>query len=272
MKAMLLWLALCVTTLTSPPLICSQERQQVPRPSDEEVAEKAFKAANELMDQRKYAEALAHYQEALALFPDTPALLFNGALAAYLKKDFALAARLWGRLVELEPNDGQAHTKLIQAYQALGDLKARDAVRQALFELHRSGKDPELARQDFYCREQFEVAGQKVMAFEHFELKGPRALRYVFSVLDKEKGETEEFRISLGSYDLTNNFAVESGQVKAGQRIFHLDGYYAWGHATFGFYTPEPSYDEVRKLVISILEGELKAVSSSAINPAARKP
>jgi hypothetical protein len=47
------------------------------------------------------------------------------------------------------------------------------------------------------------------------------------------------------------------------QRLFHLDGYYQWGHATYGMYTTEPSYDETRNLVIAILEKKLDPVSTS---------
>jgi hypothetical protein len=109
------------------------------------------------------------------------------------------------------------------------------------------------------------------MVFEHFELKGERALRYVFSVLG-ESGEGEEFRISLGSYDITNAVAVQTGKVKKGERMFHLDGYYKWGHVTYGFFTPEPGYDEVRKIVIGILEGKAQPQSHSRTDPSAKKP
>jgi hypothetical protein len=112
------------------------------------------------------------------------------------------------------------------------------------------------------------VKGKKVMAFEHFELKGDRALRYVFSILDKT-GDAEKFRISLGSYELTNSVWREntSPKPKDGEGLFHLDGYFTNGHAPCGMFSPEPSYDETRRLVVQILEGKLKASSSTTINP-----
>jgi hypothetical protein len=238
---------------------------------DEAAAEKAFNDGNDLMGKRKYKEALARYQEGLAKIPGSPGLLFNGGQAAFLSKDFATAERLWKSLTELDAGDWHARAKLIQTYQALGDLKARDDQRRKLLDLRKSGKLEELNRLDFYCREQFEAAGKKLMVFEHFELEGERALRYVFSILD-DSGEGEAFRISLGSYQTTNLIAVETGSVKKGERLFHLDGYYGASHATYGFFTPEPSYDEIRKIVIGILEKKTRPQSQSMINPSAKKP
>jgi tetratricopeptide (TPR) repeat protein len=248
----------------------AQVKPQNP-PSAEAVAEKAFNEGNDLMEQRKYKEALARYQEGLAKIPNSTGLLFNGGLAAYMSNDFATAERLWKSLTELDPEDWQPRAKLVQAYQALGDLKARDEQRRKLLDLRKGAKSEDLNTLDFYCREQFEAAGKKVMVFEHFELKGERALRYVFSILD-ESGEGQAFRISLGSYETTNRISVELGSVKKGERLFHLDGYYKWGHATYGFFNPEPSYDEVRKIVIGILEEKIRPQSQSWINPSAKKP
>ena len=241
------------------------------RPQDEAAAEKAFNDGNGLMGQRKYKEALSRYQEGLVKIPDSPGLLFNGGLAAFMNKDFATAEKLWKSLTELDSDDWQARAKLVQAYQALGDLKARDEQRQKLLDLRKSGKSEDLNKLDYYCREQFEAAGKKLMVFEHFELKGERALRYVFSVLD-ESGEGEAFRISLGSYQTTNLVAAETGSLKKGERLFHLDGYYGASHATYGFFTPEPSYDEIRKIVIGILEKKTRPQSQSVINPSVKKP
>lgn len=253
--------------------VFAQNPNQANSPQSVDKAEKIFKAGNEQMEQRKFTEALALYKEALLILPDEPALLFNGGQAAYNSKDYAQAAELWKRLKAVDPADWHVRAKLIQAYQALIKLSERDAERVALFELWKSGKNAELKQQFEYCRDQFEVNGKKVMAFEHFELTGDRALRYVFSILN-EAGDGEEFRISLGSYERTNAIWRETTEPKpkAGERLFHLDGYYRNGHATFGMYSSEPSYDEVRRKVIQILEGKSKAFSSSTIVPAEARP
>ncbi len=240
--------------------------QSPPSEADMEKAGKAFDSGNSKMEQRKFAEALADYKTALSIFPDEPALLFNGGLAAYSSKDFTTALDLWKQLKAIDSEDWHLRAKLIQVYQALGKMAERDAERKELFEMWKSGKNEELKKQFQYCREQFEVNGKKVLAFEHFELKGNRALRYVFSVVN-ESGDDEEFRISLGSYNMTNAIWRETKKPKPkeGERLFHLDGYFKGGHATYGMYFPEPTYDETRTKVVQILEGKNKPVSSSTI-------
>lgn len=233
--------------------------------------ETAFEKGNDLMEERKFSEALEQYEIALKIVPEEAAILFNAGMAAFASKKYEAAETHWSGLKKIDPSDWHVRAKLIQTYQALGKLEARDKERADLFEMKRSGKIDALNEQIEYCREQFEAGGKKVMAFELFELKGSRALRYVFSIMN-EAGDGEEFRISLGSYDLTNSVwrATTKPTPKEGERLFHLDGYFPSSHATYGMFFPEPSYDDVRKMVIDILEGTGKPVSGTVYNPGAR--
>jgi len=240
-------------------------------------ADAAFKAGNELMAQHKPADALLRYKESLAIEPNDTSVLFNAGLAGVAMGDYSSANDFWKRVKALDPGDWRTRAKLVQSYQALGKMPERDRERSELFALRKSGESEELTKADEYCRDQFAVNGVKVMAFELFELKGDRALRYVFSVLNSEENR-EAYRISLGSYDLTNNIWHETTKPKPrpNERLFHLDGYYPSSHATYAMYAPEPSYDEVRAKVVSILKGESKPVSSTTYAPAtgndAKKP
>ena len=248
---------------------------QDPSPAQTAEAEKAFKTANDLIAQRKYAEALVHYQQVLAIVPNNSAALYNGGMAAYGSKDFSTALDLWKRVKGLHPTEWRTRTKLIQTYQALNKLPERDAERAELFAMWKKGDQAELKEKFEYCRDQFEVNGKQVMAFEHFELKGDRALRYVFSILD-DTGKGEAFRISLGSYETTNNVwrELKDPKPKEGERLFHLDGYFkGGGHATYGMYPPpEPTYDQIREVVVKILEGKDKPMSSITPSPAKSEP
>jgi tetratricopeptide (TPR) repeat protein len=245
-------------------ILCMQSSgfsQQTTVPPD---AERAFRTGNALMGEKKYCDALARYKEGLTSSPDDTSLLYNGGMAAFQCKQYPVAVDLWSRLKALDPSDWQTRTKLIQAYQALGKLSEREEERAALFDLRKQDSSGDLAKQVEYCRDQFEAGGERVMAFEYFELKGDRALRYVFSVIDESKQE-EKYRLSLGSYDTTNAIWHETTKPrpKKTDRLFHLDGYYDWGHATYGMYFPEPSYDEVRTAVIEVLEKKKNPVSTS---------
>jgi len=164
-------------------------------------------------------------------------------------------------LVENDPSDWRALAKTIQLHQALSQFEQRDVQREKLFDMRSVGDNESLTDKEFYCREQFSAEGEDVMVMEYFELKGDMAVRYSFVVLD-ETGK-KKYKISLGSYDSTNDICRELGEIEKDQRLFHLDGYFAGGaHKTYGFFTNEPPYEEVRSAVIEVLAGRHQAISS----------
>ncbi len=237
---------------------------QVSRNYTDEEAKKSgvlFEEGNNLMEQNKFQEALVKYKESLAVVPDSLGPLYNGGVAAFSIKNYKEAILMWKRIKELDPEDWQVRTKIIQTYQSLEMFSERDLERKELFDLRKSGEIEELNKTDFYTREQTELAGKKIMVFEHFELKGDRALRYAFYIL-KDDGKPE-FSISLGSYETTNAIWRETEKRKPEERLFHLDGYFQNGHSTYGMYEKEPTYDETREMVRKILEKEKNPISSS---------
>lgn len=249
---------------------------QAPPPSlsekDEAKVNELFEKANAELESKQYAAAVKNYLAALEILPDDPSLLYNGGFAALLDNDAATAAKLFTRLKKVEPNDWQGRAKLIQALQALGRVADLDRERHELIDLRKSGTVKDLKEQIQYCRDRFAAGGKAVLAFELFEFKGPRGMRYTFSILDEGRG-TEEYRISLGSYDTTNAIWRETTKPtpKEGQRLFHLDGYFKnGGHATYGMFPGEPTYEETKKMVVGILEKEKRPISATV--PATDKP
>jgi tetratricopeptide (TPR) repeat protein len=238
--------------------------QEPPAPPAESAEQRAFKEGNALLEQGKYAPALARYKEAATRLPNDPAILWNGGTAAFFARDYATAIDWWNRLKTSEPNNWRVRAKLIQTYQAAGRKPERDAERRSLIALRNGGTIKDLAAEERFCRDQFFHADKQVFAYEHFDLSGERALRYNFLVFTPGK-DTLDFRVSLGSYKTTNDIARELGEIKPGQRLFHLDGYYENGraHKTFGFFNTEPTYDTVRSQVLRILDGKARAGSSS---------
>jgi tetratricopeptide (TPR) repeat protein len=222
---------------------------------DEQVAN-LFEEGNAFMEKGQHAEALRKYEDALNLEPRAKGPLYNGGLAAYLLGKPAKAIELWTRLKEITPHDGKLRAKLVQAFEAAGMKKKRDEEIRGLYELRKSGEDPELPHQQFFCRDQFEAGKRKVMVFHHYDWVGARAVRYAFIVLDDDG--KPDFRISLGSYEYMQSFAKSSGQVKEGERYCHLDLYEGNMHATLGMYQKEPPYDEIKAEVVKHLESRAK--------------
>jgi hypothetical protein len=99
--------------------------------------------------------------------------------------------------------------------------------------------------------------------YEFFDFEGATPIRYSFDVLDGS-GQQVMARYALGGYEATNAFAQDIGQIQAGQRLFHLDGYKAGGvHETYGFIVGEPDYDKVRETVLQIINGVRQPTSST---------
>jgi tetratricopeptide (TPR) repeat protein len=228
-----------------------------------------FTKANELCDQQRYQEALPLYIKSLEQYPDQPAVIWNTAVAAQLCQQWELALQAWKSMQKLEPDNWKIQAKLIQVYQGMDKVSERDQQRADLLAYQKA--NPLKVKEPSFCRDQFEVAGKRVLAFENFDFSGPRRVRYTFRVANLDTGE-KDFLLSLGSYDFTTEFAKRSGEIKADQRIYHLD-YYAKGeHRTYAFAPEEPSYETTKQWIGEILAGTRKPITSSSSAPSEKTP
>ena len=136
-----------------------------------------------LVAEKKYPEALQAYKDALAKDPNNPVLMYNAGLMAYFCEKPKEAAGFWSREKAIEPNDWRVRAKLVQAYEAAGNFKQRDAEREDLFKLRRESADKELKNLEYYCRDQFSVGKNRVMVFEEnlraFSAGLHKALRFI---------------------------------------------------------------------------------------------
>ena len=221
--------------------------------------QKEFARAVELIEQQKHAEAVPILQ-ALGEEYSNDTIFWNLGLAATEAHENRIALNAWLRFREVSPGDWRGRAKLVQAYQATNNITARDAERAELLRLWTEGKDPELSKQKLFCREQIIEEKRRVFVFEYFHPTGERMVFYSFHV---QTPGAEEYKISLGSYEGTNQVAWETGTLARDKRVFHLDMYAPDLHKTYGFYDGQPSYETVRAAVIAILSGEAKAVSST---------
>ncbi len=215
---------------------------------------------NAFLQKNQYAEALAQYEQGLKESPDSPELLFQAGVAAFNLEKSSLAIERWKRLSELEPTNWRVLARLVTAYQQAGQLGARDAQRQALYDLWSQNKT--VRKEVDYCRDQFQVGDRTVLAFEKFTLHGTRPIKYLFVV--SRNGKREPYTVALGSYDNANQAAHQAGEIPPDGRLYHLD-YHGPNQqiATYVRYPQEPDYDELKKSLIGILQGTLKPLSTS---------
>ncbi len=215
----------------------------------------------------KKDDALKYFKRAKQLRPDFELATYFSGLIYQEQKKYDQALAQFGALLAFDPANHLALAHQIQVYEAQADLEKREAARRSIYQLWKSGKSGRLSKTGFYQRDRFATDKHYVEAFEHFELKGKMALKYVYMVFEP-KTRKHLFRISLGSYESTNAMLrarTEKGKKEV--RLYHLDGYFTWGHATYGFFEGEPSYDKIKQKVIAILKGADSALSTSSFGP-----
>lgn len=171
----------------------------------------------------------------------------------------------WKRLSELAPQDWKIREQLVQVYSASGDYRRRQMEIDNLLDMHKSEAYPELSKRPFFMRDLFKVGEKRVFVFDYFDQNpdwkfGP--MFWKFYVEDSEKVST--MFISLGSYTVLNEMLHKSGELKEGQKTYHLDGYWTDGkHATYGFFDEGmPNYEVIKQQVIEIIKGNQKSISS----------
>lgn len=223
--------------------------------------EATFQRAITLLESQKYAEAVPLLKEVFAAYPNNQAVLWNLGIAAAEVGDDNLALETWNKYRANFPKDGKVLAKLIQTYQSLGRSADRDGERSTLIAFRTSLPRNERDAFSQYCREQFRVKGQKIMAFEIFEPAGPNRMYYRFSVLDSAGQEVSTF--SLGSYDSTTQIARELREIPAEGRVYHVDKYASGSHATYGLFNSLPTYDTVRQIVVNALLEKTQPMSES---------
>ena len=212
---------------------------------------------SELAHQKNYPEALKAYREALEKDLMNPALLFNVGLMAYLAGKPEESLDPWLKLKEIEPQNWRVRTKLIQAYEALGQPGKRDAEIAALLKLRKTTTDKVLKETKFFIRDQFSVGETRVMVFDYFDLEGDEPIRWSFDLLPTE-GKHIKDRYILTLYKATNARALEIKEIKKDERLFHLDGYKDDRriHEMYGDFVGEPVYETIKATVQEIIQGK----------------
>ncbi len=201
-------------------------------------------------------EAIASFERAIAIDPNDAVSWSNLGQSHQNRREPAEALKAFSEAARLRPDEWRVQAKLVQCYAALNDVAARDAAIAGVRKLNDQGK----VKADYFCRDQFDHAGVSVMAFESFKLTGEQLVKYAFRILD-ETGQTQ-YRISLGSYD--SKVAREPVEASSGQRVWHLDGFYANDETrTYAMMNAEPTFDQVKSMIIDILDGKLKEISTS---------
>ena len=191
---------------------------------------------------------------------------FNLGQFAQGRNQPAEALTMFQKAAAIKPDELAPRAKIMQCLQSLDRLPERDKAREEVFAVYAAGK----TRETIFCRDLFESGSKRISVYEYFEPTGLRAVRYSFTIADKS-GQKAVETVSLGSYEAITLLARQKRQIGPAERMYHIDRYYPGGHATYAMFKQEPSYDEVRKIVLEMLQGKREPLASPAMPVAPAK-
>jgi len=224
---------------------------------------------------RNFDEALSGAKSILAANPDSPKANKLVGVVLLDQQKSADALPYFQKALQLSPDDPTVHALLLQVYAQIGDKTHRDEQRAILRGYHSDGKHPAFAQTPAYLIETIPVGNKTIQAIEFYEPSGQFHFYYRFNIFDST-GKIQSF-IALESDDADQVLYAQQHPKEAasGERRFSLDGYSqsADGHVTqalYTFYNNQPSYDDVRALVVKLVqEGKspVPAAGPSLLNP-----
>lgn len=248
-------------TSTQQPPPAAQQTTAAPQPPnpDAQIDPQAQAKVIASLQARDFASAFAGAQAILAANPASPKANKLVGVVLLDQQKSADALPYFEKALQLAPDDPTVHGLLLQAYAQSGDKTHRDEQRAILRGYHSDGNHPGFAQIPSYLIETIPVADKIVQASEFYQPFGEFHFYYRFNIFDAA-GHIQSF-VALESDDADQAaFAQQHPrQAATGERRFSLDGYSksADGNVSQALYTSydgEPSYDNVRALVIKLVQ------------------
>lgn len=199
------------------------------------------------MAQNRETEAQGAVVQLVAREPNNFSFLNAASMISLMTRDFQSAKQYSSMLIAVAPGNIGAHSYLLICEQALQNAEGIQAQLSKIREIWEASPSLKASVRSFN-REHFDVAENKVIASQFFELQGKFAARYHFRVF-RPGASPPTIIYSFGSYPFTNTVAREAGTLGANERLWHLDRYENSKHMLIGFHKHELGYEEVKKLV-----------------------
>ena len=233
-----------------------------------------YDAAVQNFNGQNYADALVHYKALLKELPTDPILLKFSSESALNTGDTTYALNNLKPVAQANPDDWQAAGLLTRAYAESGDKTDRDAGIAHMIELHKRGLTPPHMQQ--YLLERVVVGNKTVLIFTSLEPWGHYKIYNYAQIYDEEAHLAQRLTLESNDTDQPLFARQHPKEAAGGARLFSIDGYsdsaasndgqHTETHATYKFFTGQPSYDTVREMFLSIASAKSTPVSSRANN------
>jgi len=241
--------------------------QQPPNP-DAQIDPQAEAKVIASLQARNFDAALTGAKAILAANPDSPKANKLVGVVLLDQQKSADALPYFQKALQLSPGDPTINALLLQAYAESGDKVHRDQQRAILRGYHSDGQHPVFAQIPSFLIETIPVGDKTIQATEFYEPSGQFHFYYRFNVFDANGHLRGFFALESDDADQPLFAKQHPKQAAAGERRFSLDGYSqsADGHvmqALYTFFDGQPSYDDVRSLVVKLVQEGKEPVSAA---------
>lgn len=244
-------------------------QKQAPPDPDAGVSPQAEAKVVASLEAHNSTAAMAGAKAILAANPDSPkANKLVGVI--YLDEHNSADALPYFQIaLRLSPDDPTINALLLQAYAEAGDKSHRDEQRAILRRYHDDGQHPVFAQIPSFLIETIPVGDKTVQAAEFYTPSGQFHFYYRFNVFDNSGHMLSFFALQSDDADQMLFDKQHPKQAAAGERRFSLDGYAraADGKVTqalYMYFNGKPHYDDVRNLVVKLVQEGKEPVSAAA--------
>jgi hypothetical protein len=182
--------------------------------------------------------------------PHLAALIQNIGQMYQLNRMPGKSIEWWQRLAVVEPENWRAWSKIVQCAQALDLMRERDEAREKVFALNKEGK----VDQKLYCREQFTVGDEYVMAMEYFKPDGRFGVELSFLVSRPESPEQLNRRYTFGELKSDTLVARSVQAIGPIDKMYSIDGFDMNGQWLLSMTEKHLPYETIRDMIVADLK------------------
>jgi tetratricopeptide (TPR) repeat protein len=215
------------------------------------------------------AKALAAFQRILQTDPDnaTANLLAASAALNLFQGDASVAYAEKAR--QLAPNDWRVDTTLVAAYAAAGKIKERDEERAKLIALHDSADAPDAMKANGFLLDLFRVKDYRVEVVQYFKPLGKFHTYYRFLVRNAANKRLWEYDLQSDDFSQKSWAEAHPQEAAAGGRQYSLESDTGDTHTEYRLFSGSPTYDEVRAVVVNLLQERTSPFPAESPKPGA---
>ena len=258
----------CVGQEPATPPAPVQPPPQPPAQATEQASGNAdLDAGLQYLKSNQFEKALASFQKVLAADPEnaTANLLAASAALNLFQGDGAVTYAENAR--RLAPNDWRVDTTLVTAYAVDGKTAERDAVRAKLVALHNSPDAPDAMKANGFLLDLFKVKKYRVEAVQYFKPIGKFHTYYRFLVRNMAGKRLWEYELQSDDFAQKSWAEAHAQEAAAGGRQYTLESDFGDAHVEYRLFGGNPSYDDVRAVVVQLLTERTEPFPGEASKP-----